>query len=454
MAASPPLRSLIFPPEILLHILSFASNSYSGEHYTVLNERNADLARLARVSRAFQEGTYSVLYGDLRVVWFADKVKKLQKAFKANAHLLPIVRRLEATAVDEFDWRQYHIDGPRDDARSKEAWLKAYCKQKEIKKDSQEWLLIMEGGNHEAEGEWDMVLLHDAGYAWNKNAHGAWKGKGKGNPEGARELLDIVASAPALRSVVVREFAEKLDATDIATRGPYPLIESLEAPVNTDSETPSSPFFANHSLPSFLASSSPNLRSLSGHRTPGSRKVPVISLPPSVTRLEIIGFNGKDARIDNLLLQVQPSLKSLTLHPARASQDWPSSQAITSLLSSLETLVVIDEKVLTYQAGMDALILAIAPSSLRHLELIPATATLIAALPPSLQSIALLPATPLAGSLPEMERVLELMKAANTQPLRVEFATAFEGQGWPRWEECRDAYAAEGHTLSARSYYY
>ncbi|KAL8286678.1 hypothetical protein RQP46_004206 [Phenoliferia psychrophenolica] len=224
--SSSALHSPTFPPEILLHILSFASESYSGHHYADLNQRNADLASLALVSRTFQAGTYPVLYGDLRLAWMADKVKKLQKSFQTNAHLVPLVRRLEATTVrvDEYIVHQLR---PRDDAALEErAWLEGYLREEGIEEDSQEWLQVFADGfedsavkNSALREAWTADTMRDARYAWDRNGHGTWAGREnqEGPPEGARELLDVIASAPALRSLLVRGFTRTLDATDMAT---------------------------------------------------------------------------------------------------------------------------------------------------------------------------------------------------------------------------------------------
>ncbi|KAL8286636.1 hypothetical protein RQP46_004164 [Phenoliferia psychrophenolica] len=196
-----PLHPLTFPPEILLHILFYTSDSYSSRDYTDLNERNADLAGLALVSRAFQAATYSVLYGDLRLAWMADKVRKLRTSFNENAQLLPLVRRLEATAVPEDTFVIHHR-----------------CQRNGLEEDSQEWLQVMEDGFKDRAVEdsplrdaWAADTTRDAKYAWDTKGHGTWAGER--NPEGSREFLDVIASAPALRSVAVRDFAKKLDAT-------------------------------------------------------------------------------------------------------------------------------------------------------------------------------------------------------------------------------------------------
>ncbi|KAL8286661.1 hypothetical protein RQP46_004189 [Phenoliferia psychrophenolica] len=265
-SSAPSLRSLTFPPEVLLHIISFASESLSGEHYMDLNERNADLASLALVNRAFQEATYSVLYGDLRLSWVADKVKMLFRSFEENHHLLPLVRRLEATALHRTAWINDQVKIARDNAdHLKQASFDTYCEQEGIEEDSQEWLQVVEdtfgSKNSALEEAWAVEFRKDAEDAWKRNGHGAWRSQG--NREGAHEFLDIITSAPALRSLLVCGFKHTLSATDIdiASRGPYPLIEYLEVPhLHT-----SSPFFVNHTLPSLLASSTPNLRSLRGH---------------------------------------------------------------------------------------------------------------------------------------------------------------------------------------------
>ncbi|KAL8286619.1 hypothetical protein RQP46_004147 [Phenoliferia psychrophenolica] len=269
MAAPPtsPGRSLLFPPEILLHILSFVSDSYSGYDYSHLNHRNAGLASLALVNRAFQAATYSVLYGDLRLAWMGDKVWRLLEAFDGNPQLLPLVRRLEANAVHVEDLVEYQRRNPKnvdgDDSDPKRVFLEDYCRRKGIEEDSLKWHATMEGGLENTSAAWDEWTHHTRGVVeafWDDNDCGTWEGEG--NEEGTPELLDIVGSAPALRDLVVRDFLFFLEATEVAQRGPYPLLESLE----TSGDIPycGSPFFANRSLPSFLASSSPNLRSLSG----------------------------------------------------------------------------------------------------------------------------------------------------------------------------------------------
>ncbi|KAL8286611.1 hypothetical protein RQP46_004139 [Phenoliferia psychrophenolica] len=449
-APSPsPRRSFAFPPEVLLQILSFISDSYYGQHHIDSEDRNAGLASLSLVNRAFQEATYSVLYGDLRLAWMADKVKKLRKSFSCNPNLLPLIRRLEATAVHRGEWIEYQLENPSEYADAwKQAWFKAYCEREGIVEDSHDWLRMMEdgledssAGDARAEDMWS-----DAEDAWARRGHGQWEGFR--NLEGALELLDIIASTPALRTLVVREFADTLQEPDIAKRGPYPIIESLEVTGSCPS-----PFFLARNLPSLLASATPNLRSLSGYNGHLSRAAPAIFLPLSLTRLEIMNYKKMDPRIDTLLLQVQPSLRSLTLSPS--TFDWASSPTLVTLLTSLETLTIANNLHYSHDKDINNLARAIAPSSsLRHLGLVPATAALIAALPPSLLSITLLPTKTESGAPRfEMEQVLGLLKAATTQPLRVEFAKKYEWQGWLGWEECRDMYEAEGHTLSVQCYY-
>ncbi|KAL8286679.1 hypothetical protein RQP46_004207 [Phenoliferia psychrophenolica] len=415
-----------------------------------MNERNVDLASLALVSRAFQAATYSVLYGDLGLAWMADKVRRLRKSFKSNPNLLPLVRRLEATAVHQDEWIEYQLATASDDDAddSSKAWSEAYYDRHDIDENSQEWLLMEDAAREDGEerGQWEEDVRSDAKDAWVRKGYGAWKGKG--NSEGALQLLDIIASAPTLRILVVRDFTRRLHPRDIATRGPYPLIAALEA-----STYRTSSFFIDHTLPSILASSTPNLRSLSGNIGYRGGGAPIISLPPSLTRLRIEGYNG-DTQIDTLLLQTQPSLRSLTLVGPKPG--WASSPALVALLSSLETFTVeYHHPLAEYSGEIDSLALALAPSSsLRHLEVVPATATLLAALPLSLQSIALLPVKNTTEDPREdMKRVLELMKVAATHPLRVEFLAASRSEGEVAWEECRDAYAVEGHVLSVRYYW-
>ncbi|KAL8286635.1 hypothetical protein RQP46_004163 [Phenoliferia psychrophenolica] len=454
-----PGRSLLFPPEILLHILSFVSDSYSGYDYSHLSHRNAGLAPLALVNRAFQAATYSVLYGDLRLAWMSDKVWRLFESFDGNPQLLPLVRRLEATAVNVEDWVTEQLRNPKvdeDDSDLKRDVLKDYCLRHGIEENSPEWRATMEDGVEDpnVRSEWEEHKRGVVEAVWNDNDYGTWEGEE--NSEGALELLDIVGSAPALRSLVVRAFdMDYLQATEIATRGPYPLLESL----GTSGDIPycGDPFFAGRSLPSFLASSSPNLRSLSGTVAminPSDTPSPIIPLPSSLVRLEIRHY---DPTIDTLLFQAQPSLRSLTL--IQPSAGWASSPALLDLLSSLENLVVtrtLSRRKRHREDDLTSLTHAIALSrSLRHLKLFPATAELIGALPPSLQSITLRPVAditlPVRGDMEdprlEMERVLGLLKAAATQPLRVEFLTDLKSEGREAWEEYRDAYAAMGHTL-------
>ncbi|KAL8286677.1 hypothetical protein RQP46_004205 [Phenoliferia psychrophenolica] len=450
---SPPLRSLTFPPEVLLHILSFASDSYSSHHYTNLNKRNADLASLALVSRTFQEATYSVLYGDLRLAWMGDKVKKLLRTFQENDPLFLLVRRLEATAVHRNDWVDYHLENPGGDSElKKQAWLEDYLERGGVEQYSKHWTQMMEDGiencGAEAEDQWVEDMRSDARDAWDAKGHGEWKRKR--NHEGARELLDIMTSATALRSLVLRGFSHKLDEDDTQIYGPFPHLESIAADISA------SPFFLNANLPSFLAASAPNLRSLSGYARRSNRENrenPVIRLPPSFTRLDIAGYDQRELRLDALLLQVQPTLRSLTLLPA--SPGGASSPTVAALLSSLETFIVKDDRFWQCPDDIKSLERAItASSSLHHLEGIPATATLIAALPSSLQSITLPYSIKAHEHLcVEIARVLEFLKTATTHPLRVEFTTDDRSRWLEQeldWEEYRDAYAEVGHTLSVR----
>ncbi|KAL8286778.1 hypothetical protein RQP46_004306 [Phenoliferia psychrophenolica] len=319
-----PHRSLSFPPEVLLLVLSFASDSYIGGEAETLNARNAELARIALVSRAFQAATYSVLYGDLRLPWMADTVKQLRKSFSKNSQLLPLVRRLEASAVDEYAWVEDDYDSRSSDEQVREEWLESYCERNGIEEESDEWIGLNENPieDGDAADDFEDDMRSDAKMAWSASGHGAWQAK-RTNPEGALEVLDFVGSAPALRRLVVRDFLTPLRAVDLAKRGSYPLIESLVLPQD-------SPFLADGRLAPFLVSRAPNLRSLSGyadqtHRT-GDTSCPFISIPPSLTSLRFIGYDQDDPRIEPLLLQAQPRLRSLFLMPGIPETEMKSSR--------------------------------------------------------------------------------------------------------------------------------
>ncbi|KAL8286752.1 hypothetical protein RQP46_004280 [Phenoliferia psychrophenolica] len=165
-------------PEVILHILSFISNSppqsRSEPAYVTITRRNAALARLALVSRPFQQTTYSVLYGDLRIPWMADKVHILSIAFEDNPSLPPLVLRLEAAAVQESMWITNKVDAiAREDVHGK---------------------LLARAGNFNA-------LEKLAGAAWVASGHGAWRNFG------VEELGDLVAKVAGVRDVVAEGFA-------------------------------------------------------------------------------------------------------------------------------------------------------------------------------------------------------------------------------------------------------
>ncbi|KAL8286746.1 hypothetical protein RQP46_004274 [Phenoliferia psychrophenolica] len=386
----------------------------------------------------------------------ANTVHKLRKSFQYNRYLLPLVRRLEATAVDQWGWIEHTADNP--DHPEKEPWLADYCERNWIPENSSEFRHLQkeyeesEDGPGEApvdawEGdmrdEWKQDMRTAALEEWDKAGHGDWKANE--DALGELEFLDIVGSAPALRTLVVRGFTTTLHPTTMKKRGPYPLIEALETPDD-------SPFIDNRTLASLLASRTPNLRSLSGSMrrwSPDGTKANPI--PPSLTRLKVTGYDYKDSRINTLLLQAQPNLRSLTLSPA--APGWASSPTLRTLLSSLETFVVDYPRLEDDVEETDALILALSFSSLRHIELVPASTTLFSFLPPSLRSITLMP---IEGSrvnhFKQMEGTLEMLKKASTQPLRVEFAVRIASwrEAMAARDEWRDDYAAEGHTVATR----
>ncbi|KAL8286744.1 hypothetical protein RQP46_004272 [Phenoliferia psychrophenolica] len=454
-------RSLSFPSEILILILSFVSDSYTtpryiGSLYQILIARNAGLAPLALVNRAFQAATYSDLYGDLRLAWMADTLSHLHKSFSANSELLPLVRRLEACAVSETGWVETNCERKRGNGYLRELWLDSLIVREGIMEGSERWDRLLNLSIEEGIGADDFICdMRDAAQDdWDTAGHGAWRDRSN-NPEGALELLDLVESAPALQSLVVRDFWYALRPADIASYGPYPLLESLQF------EYP--PFPINMTLPSLLTSWAPNLRSLSGpmdsFHPDDIRRTPIIiaRLPLSLSHLEIEDFDFHDLQIRSLLLlQAQSNLRSLTVAPVQSC--WVSLPAMTTLFSSLDTLIIIERsRGPPSLEAMDLLALAISSSSsLRHLELVTARAPLVASLPPSLQSITL---TPLRGhysysGVPkEIERFHGLFKKAGIQPLRVEFAARQNNLESAReaGDKWRDAYAVEGHTLTTCS---
>ncbi|KAL8286748.1 hypothetical protein RQP46_004276 [Phenoliferia psychrophenolica] len=133
-------RSISFPPEILLHIISLSTAHTSWDLFPDLSDRNVALVQLALVSRAFRAATYSVLYGDLRLPWMADTVKKLYQSFANNPNLLPLVRRLEACAITEHHWVDYEpFTFP---AQPTAEWLEEYCKREEIIEGTERWSVL------------------------------------------------------------------------------------------------------------------------------------------------------------------------------------------------------------------------------------------------------------------------------------------------------------------------
>ncbi|KAL8286747.1 hypothetical protein RQP46_004275 [Phenoliferia psychrophenolica] len=311
-AAAPsaaPRRSLSFPPEILLLILSFASEITHLESYLDLSDRNVALAQLALVSRDFRAAAYSVLYGDLRLPWMADTVIKLHHSFNNNPNLLPLVRRLEACAVDEETWvdcERYRLP-----AEKRTKWLDQYCDWEGIQEGTRQWKRLhedewIEDGDAGQEFEDETEVFLEASFA--ERGRGAWSGER--NPEGALELLDLVASAPALQDIAVRGFKIALDRADIADRAPLPLITSI----HTDFE---SPFLVKTTLSSLLVSWAPNLRSLRGYtdsvinRSQSPLAPTAALLPPSLTHLHIEWLEPEDPLMETLIVALSCTSNAL-----------------------------------------------------------------------------------------------------------------------------------------------
>ncbi|KAI5481132.1 hypothetical protein MNV49_005567 [Pseudohyphozyma bogoriensis] len=91
------------PPEILAHIFTEFELLIADQGYLwpYSSERNADFARLAFVSKAWQRSAYDVLYGHLVIDWRKTTVVKLLTSFKNNSQLSSMVKIFSVRFMDK-----------------------------------------------------------------------------------------------------------------------------------------------------------------------------------------------------------------------------------------------------------------------------------------------------------------------------------------------------------------
>ncbi|KAK4702491.1 hypothetical protein P7C70_g3730, partial [Phenoliferia sp. Uapishka_3] len=325
-APSAPICHFTVPPEILTHIIAFVPTVHQKAPHVALDHhpashtaRNAELAALALVSRAFQKATYSMLYGYISIMWLSGTVRRLQASLKANPALLTLVRRLEVTAIshDSWYWEEWEI------ARQDRA------------ADSNNPPSNM---SDEEFAETDKALE----WAWFGAGHSEWEGLPGVMQLGARSLLNLMEAATNLRVVVLEGFDGDIPE-ELATRRTFPSLETLDTvshsppfpQIQSDLDgTNSFPFtFDTSSFPALIASQSPNLRRMCGRLDNRNSLGP---LPP-LTHLNIVQKSEDDLSLLALLLQIQPILVSLRLTP-RVGPGW--AHTISPFILSLESLTL------------------------------------------------------------------------------------------------------------------
>ncbi|KAK4697655.1 hypothetical protein P7C70_g8178, partial [Phenoliferia sp. Uapishka_3] len=330
----------LLPPEILTLIIvttSATHHSKSQENdprpFVTLYDyphshsaRNAILAPLALVSRAFQQATYSVLYADLRLRWLSSTVTLLRVSLSANLDLLGLVRRLEVTAVPYATWHAEKVEAAVDK------------REEDIESD------YFQGVPNDSEEAWEQELDHNVRMDWYASGNARWSGAEGVLALGAHEVLELLDIMPNVQAVVIRGF-EGTVCCSIATPNSsfikafdtfvtcrlFRSIQSLDAsnscPFNPD---PCSSFA------SFLASRSPNLRRMCGTLPD---KLSLSQILPGLTHLDIqhTSSSSSSASLTALLTHTQSTLQSLRLTP-RIGAGWANS--LLPYITTLESFTL------------------------------------------------------------------------------------------------------------------
>ncbi|KAK4706049.1 hypothetical protein P7C70_g161, partial [Phenoliferia sp. Uapishka_3] len=98
-------RPLIFPTEIVHHILSyFALAAAPPGPLSIPHLSYADLKNASLVSRQWKSAAYRLLFGRLKVLWRGGRAAKLLRIFEENPELCGLVRHFEVHYTTSYEW--------------------------------------------------------------------------------------------------------------------------------------------------------------------------------------------------------------------------------------------------------------------------------------------------------------------------------------------------------------
>ncbi|KAL8279522.1 hypothetical protein RQP46_008084 [Phenoliferia psychrophenolica] len=374
----PPRGPFPFPLDVHTSILSHIGR---GEDIAV---RNRLLAPLALVSRSWQAATYSLLYGDLRIIWLAGNITRLLESFSRNPILRPMVRQLETKAVDGEEWIDNWVAVKMADPDAERERWKVYCAENEIDTYEASRAWHDEGGGGlpgDLGDDWENDLREggEASKAWRKAGHAKWDTTK--DRLGISALLDFLEATPNLRSLVIGGFDYNELPPGLSNRGPFVHLTALGTPGECPFITQTPP-----TLNSFLASRAPNLRRLSGsmNQTSGS----VTPFTTSLSHLEFDLLPGlPNPAFITLIQSTQSSLRSLTL----PFFDIDGATAISPYLASLTSLSLLSREYHNLDPAKYVATFLTSTPSLHHLHLdfafLPHADSILASLPTSLSSV-------------------------------------------------------------------
>ncbi|KAL8281352.1 hypothetical protein RQP46_006386 [Phenoliferia psychrophenolica] len=446
-ASSPPPpereRNLPFPPEVLLLIVAetTSSDTHNDGEDEFTTERNSTLVRLALVSSEFQRAVQTVLYGDLRLVWFANRVKLLFDTLERNPSLLLLIRSIEASSVMPDKWCNDRVRAEVGDRDNQENYWEDYCDNMDYSdgRHRQEWK--HHGGlPPEVAKEWEDQLLGGWEAQWKRRGLGRWDDLEGVSKLGAGEVLDLVDKAPNVRKLVLNGFRGKV-RDDIKTRGPFPTLRSLET-------FPGNPFTSKHiSFASHLITQSPNLRHLVGSLR--DRDGPTTVLPP-LQSLDLFLQCRIDATLERVLSQTRSTLCHLKILWRPHAGD---NLRVAPYLSSLETLDLTLPMPLP-RPDLHLIGTSLSTCTLLHLclNLFPFPDTLLSSIPPCLLTLSLTGKprdNHTKGFLDAARAVLKALQRSKSRPspLRVQFTTETERTRRKALRGFQERYRAEGLML-------
>ncbi|KAL8277964.1 hypothetical protein RQP46_009596 [Phenoliferia psychrophenolica] len=433
-----PARANPFSPELLIQIVQECAYFERDEPphpepdwppHQQLTNRNAMLSKLALVDRAFQKATYSILYSDLRIAWFAGTVKRLLESFETNPELPLLVRSFEASGSDAKTWKGYRTDAMPE---ARECYRAAARMSGSVDR-----------------------LWATAAAEWRAMGHSRWEEQ-YGDEYGMQELVDLLATFPNLQALEVQGIAQNNLPDDSVVRGgPLLNVTSITTP-------DACPFLHTSNLASLLVSRSPNLNRLVGTMDVdhGALGDSAAFLPDSLAHLKIYSCSEMSLeRLTEILHKVRPKNLDLTVFAA----GW--APIIAPHLSSLSSLALHvkfygDVGGLTFLADSEYFAKALSTShTLRNLkfevEVHQIPDELFSSLPLSLSSITVTD-TPLfliilikTSRRERLGVILDHLRGAKSKPRPLRLAV---GSRWSLREEVKefvDEYAKEGVQLVA-----